>query len=92
MTFEAWFHGRFWTEWVVGRDNKPSERESKRSIYRVHLEPVFGSVPIVDIDDGMVARFRAKLLGSQRTRKRTNNILAVLSKSLKYAEDVRRQG
>lgn len=89
LTFDAWFHGRFWTEWVVGRDNKPSERESKKSIYRVHLEPVFGSILITEIDDGMVARFRAQLVSSKRSKKTMNNVLAVLSKALKYAENVR---
>jgi hypothetical protein len=63
-TFGEWFNGRFWTEWVEARRNKPSEIESKRSIYRVHLAPRFADTPIDEIDDGAVARFRA--LGCQR--------------------------
>src|SRR5579871_5040453 len=36
-TFDKWFNGRFWTEWVVAKKNKPSEVEAKESIYKVHL-------------------------------------------------------
>ena len=27
-TFDEWFRGRFWREWVVGRRNKPTEVKS----------------------------------------------------------------
>ncbi len=101
-TFSEWFNGRFWYEHVVSRENKPSEVESKRSIFRTHLEPAFGSVRVDDIDVAAIARFRAELkdktamagrwgvksLKQPRKlgRKRINNILAVLSKALRYAE------
>jgi len=88
-TFKEWFNGRFWTEWVVSRKNKPSEVESKLSIYRVHLGPAFDELPLDEIDVAEIARFRAKLIESGKSDKTVNNVLAVLSKVLKYAEAAR---
>lgn len=87
-TFTEWFHGRFWTEHVIAQDNKPSEVESKLSIMKIHLEPEFGSMRLDEIDIGSLNRFRAQLLGKELSKKRINNILAVLSKALRYADDV----
>jgi len=87
-TFKDWFHGRFWLEHVKAQDNKPSEVESKQSIMKIHLEPEFGSKRLDEIDVGAVNRFRAKLLAKELSKKRINNILAVLSKALRYADDV----
>lgn len=90
-TFDEWFNGRFWREWVVARKNKPTEVRSKQTIYRVHLKPAFGDVRLDRIDDGAIAEFRAKLVeattrfGRPFSDKRINNILAVLSKPLHYA-------
>jgi integrase len=88
-TFTQWFEGRFWTEWVIAQDNKPSEREAKQSIYKHHLAPAFGELRLDQIDVGAINRFRASLLEKQLSRKRINNILAVLSKALRYADDVK---
>jgi integrase len=88
-TFAEWFNGRFWTEWVIARRNKPSEVESKLSIFRVHLEPEFGDMTLDEIDVPAISRFRAKLIGAGKSDKRINNILAVLSKALNYAEQAR---
>jgi hypothetical protein len=85
-TFKEWFEGRFWHEWVVSRKNKPSEVESKRSIFRVHLADAFGELPLDEIDVATIARFRATLIQANKSDKTINNILAVLSKALKYAE------
>ena len=89
LTFEDWFHGRFWTEWVIAQKNKPSEVESKLSIYKVHLGPEFGRLALGAIDFPAIARFRAKLIKAELSDKRINNILAVLSKALNYAEQAR---
>jgi integrase len=89
LTFEDWFHGRFWTEWVIAQKNKPSEVEAKQSIYKVHLGPAFGRMPLDAIDFPVIARFRAKLIESGLSDKRINNILAVLSKALNYAAQAR---
>jgi integrase len=94
-TFGEWFNGRFWAEWVQARKNKPSESESKRSIYDNHLGPEFGDTPIDEIGVAEIARFRGKLIAEVdedgqpvRGQKTVNNILAVLSKALRYAVDV----
>ena len=89
-TFEKWFNGRFWNEWVIGQANKPSEVEAKRSIFETHLKSEFGKRQLDEIGVAEVAAFKARLVSSGKlTKKRINNILAVLSKSLRYAEDVR---
>ena len=96
-TFAEWFmgdstdpgkpNGRFWIEWVIGRKNKPSSAEEKLGVYHVHLKDAFGRLPLDQIRVGEIARFRAKLVG-KLSDKRINNILAVLSKALRYAVDV----
>jgi hypothetical protein len=88
-TFHEWFTGRFWREWVVGRRNKPTEVKSKQYIYERHLRKVFGEMRLDEIGAGEVAAFRASLVESGRLgEKRINNVLAVLSKALRYALDV----
>jgi integrase len=87
-TFDEWFNGRFWLEWVVGRKNKPTEVRSKQIIYRIHLNDRMGSKRLDEIDVGEIARFRAELVQrGDLSEKRINNILAVLSKPLHYAAD-----
>jgi integrase len=86
-TFDEWFNGRFWREWVVGRKNKPTEVRSKLIIYRLHLEPRFGKLRLDEITVSEIAQLRADLLDAELSEKRINNILAVLSKPLKYAVD-----
>ncbi len=87
-TFDEWFNGRFWREWVVGRKNKPSEAESKRSIYENHLKVPLGNKRLDEIRVGDIAAFRASLVEKRLADKTVNNILAVLSKPLRYAVDV----
>src|SRR5690349_21814581 len=98
-TFAEWFDGRFWREWVVARKNKPSERASKRRLYENYIKPFFGETEIDEIGVAQVAQFRASLVEARNRRiaseegkplsdKYINNILVVLSKALKYAEDV----
>lgn len=86
-TFSEWFKGRFWKEWVIGRKNKPTEVRSKDIIYKNHLKPRFGDMPLDEITTSEVAQLRADLVALELSEKRINNILAVLSKPLKYAVD-----
>ena len=67
---------------VVAQDNKPAEREAKESIFKHHLGPFFGELTLDAIDVGTNNRFRATLLEKKLSKKRINNILAVLSKAL----------
>jgi integrase len=86
-TFHEWFEGRFWREWVVGRRNKPTEVKSKEIIYACHLRAAFGERPLDEIGAGEISAFRASLVEKKLSEKRINNILAVLSKPMKYAVD-----
>jgi integrase len=86
--FDEWFNGRFWDEWVIGRKNKPSSQEEKRGIFDIHLQDAFGALRLNEIKTTEIAQFRAKLVRAQLSEKRINNILAVLSKALRYAVDV----
>jgi integrase len=87
-TFDEWFTGRFWREWVIGRKNKPSEIESKEGAYRVHLKRAFGSRRLDQIGVSEISAFRATLVERGLSEKRCNNVMAVLSKALNYAADV----
>jgi integrase len=70
---------------------------AKKSIYTHHLKAAFGELRLNQIGVSEIARFRAKLVQTKPSRsssepalcrKRVNNILAVLSKALRYAVDV----
>lgn len=87
-TFNEWFEGRFWREWVIGRKNKPSEQRSKRKVFRVHLRPRFGDKKLNQIGVADIAQMRADLIERGLSDKTINNVLAVLSKSLRYAQSV----
>jgi integrase len=86
-TFGDWFNGRFWREWVVAQKNKPTEVRSKKIIYRLYLEPRFKDTPLDKIDVSAIAQLRADLVDAELSEKRSNNILAVLSKPLHYAAE-----
>lgn len=86
-TFEKWFNGTFWEEWVLKgkRPNKPSEKESKQSIFKTHLKDAFGETALDKIDEAAIGEFRAELQAKGLAPKTINNILAVLSKPLHFA-------
>ena len=73
---------------MIGRRNKPGEAKEKKSIFKGHLKEVFGKKRLDEIGISEIAQFRAKLVKAQLSDKRVNNILAVLSKPLRYASDV----
>ena len=60
---------------------------SKNIIFDNHLEPRFGRMTLDKITTSEVASFRADLVAIPLSKKRINNILAVLSKPMKYAVD-----
>jgi integrase len=72
----------------VKANNKPSEIAQKTSVLKRHIVPKLGAVKL----DGVIERlepFKADLLAKGLSRKSVNNILAVLSKMLRYAEERR---
>ena len=86
-TFEDWFHGRFWTERLLSRQQSDGELENKRCIYKYHLGPFLGAMPLDTIGTSTIAAFRAALVEKQLKAKTINNILAVVSTAMKYAVD-----
>lgn len=89
-TFDEWFNGPFWSGRVIARKNKPSEVESKTSIYNCHIKPVLGKLRLDELANGLhIDEFRASLVKKGLSEKRINNILAVVSTPLKYAEEKR---
>ena len=87
-TFSEWWNGRYWKEWVVGQKNKPATIEGKKSSYANYLESRFGHLRLDEIDVGAVARFKAELIEKGLSDKTVNNVLAHLSKPLRYAAEV----
>jgi integrase len=93
-TFEEWFLGRYMREWCEAQQNKPSTVDEKRSIFEHHLRGFFGPLKLDEIDVGQIQGLKAKLgEGSNRFRKpltlkTRNNVLAVVSNALRYAEEV----
>jgi len=87
-TFSEWYNGRYWQEWVIGKRNKPSTVEAKKSVFENHLEAVFGHKRLDEIKVGEIAAFRASLIEKGESDKTINNILTILSKPLHYAADV----
>jgi integrase len=86
--FTDWFRGRYWREWVIGRMNKPGEAAEKMRVFETRLEPAFGKKRIDQIGPAEIGSFRASLVEEQLSQKTINNTLAVLSKPLRYAEEV----
>lgn len=95
-TFDEWFNGRFWLEWVLGGPrgaNSPAEQESKTLRYGKWIKEPFGDLPLDRIDVEVINGFRARLRGLKRpdgerqlAEKTVNNILAIVSTPLQYAE------
>jgi integrase len=73
---------------VIGERNKPSEQLSKRSSYKMYLGPAFGSLRLDEINVEKIQQLRATLVERKLSDKTINNVMAHLSKSLRYAAEV----
>jgi len=67
--------------------NRESEQEAKRCILNRHLLPRFGRKPLDQITVRDIERLKADLVQTHRP-KTINNILSVLRKLLRYAEEL----
>ena len=67
-------------------NNKPSEQASKRCIIKHHINPLLGNLPLDGVARG-IEPFKAQLKKVGLSPKRINNILACLSKLLRYAQE-----
>lgn len=87
QTLAGFYEQRFLPEYV--ELNKPATRTAYDSIYRNHIGPLLGDLPLAAIDDDQISTFRAKLL--RRVGKTTANlILSKLKKILGVARRLRR--
>ena len=98
-TLAEWFDGRFWTEWVIGEGNRKGTQTEKQCLFDHHLRESLGHIPLDEIDQAAVQRLKAELAtkpGKGRDAegkplpmapKSRANVLAVLSKALRYAEE-----
>lgn len=84
-TFESF--ARRWYSIYVETNNKPSERKAKRLVLRNHLIPYFGTLPLDGITTLKTEEFKALKLRAGLAPKSINNILAVLGKCLRTAEE-----
>jgi integrase len=79
----------FWKDFLenyVEVNNKPSEQSMKRSIFKHHIEPRLGEISL-DAVGAQLEPFKASLRRHGLGAKRINNVLAVVSKMLRYAEE-----
>src|SRR5690606_35787887 len=73
--------------------NRVGTQSEKRSWFDNHIRPALGNLTLDQIDRAAVQRFKAELStkkgrgGMPLSPKSRANILAVLSKALRYAED-----
>jgi len=69
-------------------NNKPSEQKNKQLILDAHLLPALGDLEIAAIRSREIEALKASLLDGSRSRKTVNNVLAVLGKLLRYANEL----
>jgi len=81
-TLEA-FAPRFIEGYAQANRQKASGVQSKQSILKNHLLPLWGRRSLDEISDEQVAKLKARL--RDKSRKTTNNVLTVLGKLLKVA-------
>ncbi len=80
----------FSTEWIeldAKNNNKPSEVENKISILKNHILPFFGHKNINQITSFDVEQFKNEKKATGLTNKTINNLLIVLSRCLKMAQE-----
>jgi integrase len=83
LTFAAFYEQRFLPEYV--QLQKPATQTNYETLFRNHLGPLLGDIPLAAIDDDRISRLRAELL--RRVGKSTANlILAKLKKILRLAK------
>jgi hypothetical protein len=84
-TFDDWFNGRYMREWVAA--NKSGTAQEKRNAYEYRLKGAFGHLRLDEIGVAELNEFRSALIAEKLSRKTINNLLAIVSKPLKYAID-----
>ena len=80
------FRQEFMDNYVRAK-NRPSEVRTKECILRAHIMPAFGHMRLDEITAREIARFVATRQQRQLKAKTINNILTVLGKMLRTAQD-----
>ena len=83
ITFNEFF--RRWMSTYVMANNKPAGAVQKESIFKVHLDPFFGKMPLKNINTSSIEIFKSEKRESEISPKTINNILIVLGTCLKAA-------
>lgn len=76
-----------WLRDYVDVNNKPSERNKKRRVLRLRLQPVFGTLPLDAIGSAEIERYKGMLQERGLSGKTINNSLTILRKCLVTAVD-----
>lgn len=76
-----------WQKTYVLNNNKPSEQLQKDCMLRKHLIPFFGKLPLDKINTFKVEEFKSQKLSKGLSAKSVNNLLGILGKCLRTAQD-----
>ncbi|MFA5248002.1 MAG: tyrosine-type recombinase/integrase [Patescibacteria group bacterium] len=71
----------------VKNNNKLSEQMQKNYVFKARLIPFFGKTKMSEISSLQIEEFKAHVLGTGIKRKTANNILTMLAKCLRTAEE-----
>ena len=81
----AEFFPRVITDHYEANRKKPSTIATAKILFRVHLAPALGGKPCSAIDDAAIAALKGSLVDA--SPKTVNNVLSVLSRTLRCAQD-----
>ncbi|MDD3357001.1 MAG: tyrosine-type recombinase/integrase, partial [Dysgonamonadaceae bacterium] len=76
-----------WMKTYVVTNNKPSEQNQKQCMINKHLKPYFGRLALDKITSMQLEEFKAKKQANGLSNKSINNILGILGKCLKTAQE-----
>lgn len=69
-------------------NNKPSEQSSKRLIIKLYLRPQLGTKRLDQVGKADVEALKVRMLAAKKRPKTVNNVLAVLSRMLRWAHEL----
>ncbi len=80
------FSGK-WMNTYVATNNKPSEQGQKKCMLNKHLIPFFGKIALDKISSLQIEEFKSRKQSIGLSNKSINNILGILGKCLKTAQE-----
>lgn len=76
-----------WLKTYVMTNNKPSEQNQKKCMLKKHLNPFFGKIALNKISSLQIEEFKSRKQSIGLSNKSINNILGILGKCLKTAQE-----